>query len=180
MSPMIPGPGGIEIDQDEFMSAVDAQKPMVRTRLARMGWSSKTEEVMATVISDAWESLGRWSSKPERPPLVAWVCGVARNTLHEWNRRERPGRIPGGTAQSLDDLPIDPPATTDQPDAQVLNVDPQAAADLIGLVRAKVIAQPGGVARWARLSRDALHETRGISARAELRALLFSTDRSTG
>jgi DNA-directed RNA polymerase specialized sigma24 family protein len=164
----------------EFADAVREQEPMVRRWLYRLGRSCDVDLVMGEVQSTAWLRLPAWRSLDPRPPLGAYVNGIARRCVQEWRRGDMTKR--GGTggpgqdiAGDIGDLPpgSGPWAGLDgRVDAEE---QPDTLAELTVALRtlhALVISRPGGTAAWQRLLSDALHDVRGEQLRTEIRLFL--------
>lgn len=157
----------VDVDLDLVLAAADEQRPFVVARLRTWAMASNIDEVMGVLRSDVWFSLDRWETAG-RPPLGAWANGVARHTVHEWIRTERPGRGPGGAvAVTLDALSETRACLLNGAD-QATNVEAERAGAVIRALEAQVTAEPGGAARWAQMVRDATHARRGVNVRAEL------------
>ncbi|GAA2238794.1 hypothetical protein GCM10010401_08850 [Rarobacter faecitabidus] len=164
-SELLHGPGGAgTITAAEFHAGVDDQRTWIKARLAAFGNLDRLDEVMAAVRADAWESLPRWEERG-CPKFAAWCNGVAVRSLATWRRHERKHE----TNIGLDDLP---PGSLEATGGPSHDDDRVNAARVIALIRARVMAKPGGVATWDRLSRDALKPEAGIHARQALLAEL--------
>ncbi len=168
----------------ELAGAVAEQEMLVRRLIASSGRSGDLDLVLGQVLSTAWVKLDSWRAMAPRPPLGAWVHGVAVRSVSEWRRRDMTKR--GGASGRVQEVGVDIadlPVEVIAPDHDTGDeVDEQMAAlsAALRVLHTAVVCRPGGTAAWRRLVAEAMQDRRGQVLREELRVFLTEATSDPG
>lgn len=149
--------------KEAITEAIDAQRPMVLSTLKSRGATADFDDVMGDISEHVLNSLPNYEAKGN-VPLVRWATGVAKSRLNEHYRQsgKRRAREVSYTEEFAREV-----ITMD-----TLDDEGDFLKFLLQQVRERVLATPGGIKQWQRLTHMAPQEQRGAAARSELRELL--------
>ena len=120
-------------DRDAFGEVVSRYQSLVCSlAYSATGSLSQSEDIAQDTFLTAWKQL---SALREPEKLRPWLCGIARNLINNWLRKE--GREPSHHAESLED--ISEPRSLEPPPAEQAITDEEEAVLWRSLERIPVI-----------------------------------------
>ncbi|WP_058234302.1 hypothetical protein [Devriesea agamarum] len=150
------------------VDAVQDQRPLVLSVLKHAGMLDLYDDAMNTIACDLIAHLDLWVTRDDASSIRRWACGRAYFEIKKFVRSQRVSDGLGVlTRVEWEDEVIEAlPAVEQTPDR------PHQYLGVMHRVRALIIAQPGGVARWEEIRSLAEQPVRGRELREELRTLM--------